>query len=290
MGVRAGREPGQWTGRRYAGVIMPPDVTVLSCQLGGATIAEVLRRAWSRLVRKQWLILYPLALAVINTLAFLAVYAASEGLLGWSAFFEANFEREIYLREHFVDGFAFTPAFGVAVFAGIAACGFMALIRAPFFHAIAGPNYPMAPRKWDEAGRLFLFYLLYFLVLWAAPLALPDGSAWQQVAYALVLVVGILLAFADYVIVFEELGVVPAVRRSVRLLRHAWAPVLGVFIVIYFVSAGLFALYRHYYEGQNTVFVVLPIAQILLNSFIALLVDLVLIFLYENIRRESPAA
>ena len=44
---------------------------------GGATIAEVLRQVWKRLAHKQWLIFYPLALAIINTLAFVAVYGAA---------------------------------------------------------------------------------------------------------------------------------------------------------------------------------------------------------------------
>ena len=43
---------------------------------GGGTIAEALRRAWSRLIRKQWLVLYPLVLALINAAAFFAVYSA----------------------------------------------------------------------------------------------------------------------------------------------------------------------------------------------------------------------
>jgi hypothetical protein len=249
----------------------------------------VIRRAWSRLIRKQWLILYPVALAVVNTLAFLTVYAASDGPMGWSVFFATNFERGVYLQDQLIRGVAFTSILGIAVVAGIAACLFMALLRAPLFHAIAGPRYPLAPRKWAEVGRLFLFYLLFYLVLWIAPLWLPTGSAWNQVVYAFVLVIAVLLAFADYVIVFEDLGLVRAIRRSVRLLRHAWAPVLGVFIVFYFVGYGLGSLYSHFYEGRDTVFIVLPVAQILLDSFVALVADLLLIFLYENIRRECPA-
>lgn len=250
----------------------------------------MIRRAWSRLIRKQWLILYPVGLAVINTLAFLAVYAASDGPLGWSAFFSANFERETYLHDHFFSGVELTSALGIAVFAGIAVCLFTALLRAPLFHAIAGTGYPLSPRTWGEASRLFSFYLLYYLVLWIAPLSLPAGSVWQQIAIPLVVVVAILLAFADYAVVFEELGAVMAVRRSVRLLRHAWGPVLGIIAAFWFVQLGLNTLYSHYYDEQASSFIVLPVVQVLLNSFVSLVVDLLLIFLYENTRRESPAA
>ena len=81
----------------------------------------------------------------------------------------------------------------------------------------------------------------------------------------------------------------PAVRRSAQLLRSGWAPVLGVFVVLIVVLTGLRQLYHHFYDGQDTVFVVLPIAQILLDSIVLLFANLVLIFLYEDLRRRSPA-
>ena len=99
------------------------------------TIGEVLREAWARLIRKQWLIVYPLALAVIQTLAFLAVYTASGEPLRWNAFFTANFERWSYVRESFLTGFSFTPTLAIAIFAGLAVCVLSAMIRAPFFRA-----------------------------------------------------------------------------------------------------------------------------------------------------------
>jgi hypothetical protein len=226
------------------------------------------------LIRKQWLFLYPVALAVINTLAFLAVYAAADGPLGWSDFFAANFERTTYLHDHFFTDFEFTSALGIAIFAGLAVSLFTALLRAPLFHAIAGPDYPLTPRGWSEALNLFLFYLLCNLALWVAPLAAPAEGNWAVVILAAIWAISILVVFADYVIVFENLGVVAGVRRSLELLRHGWGGVLGVFIVLY--------------TEKDTVFVVLPIAQILLNSIVFLFADLVLIFLYEDLRRRSP--
>jgi hypothetical protein len=214
------------------------------------------------LIRKQWLFLYPVALAVINTLAFLAVYAAADGPLGWSDFFAANFERTTYLHDHFFTDFEFTSALGIAIFAGLAVSLFTALLRAPLFHAIAGPDYPLTPRGWSEALNLFLFYLLCNLALWVAPLAAPAEGNWAVV--------------------------MAGVRRSLELLRHGWGGVLGVFIVLYLVAGGLQQLYHHFYTEKDTVFVVLPIAQILLNSIVFLFADLVLIFLYEDLRRRSP--
>ena len=248
----------------------------------------MIRRAWARLVRKQWLIIYPVALAIINTLAFFAVYAASKGPLGWTAFFAANDDRGQFLYDQFLSHFHVSSALGVAIFAGIASCVFAALTRAPLFHAIGGPNYPRAPRKWSEAANLSLFYLLFYLVLMVGPLSLLHAGAWGSIAYLGALVVSVLVLFADYVIVFEDVGVLPALQRSVQLLRRRWLGVVGIFAVMYVVDYGLLLLYRHFYKAQ-TVFVILPVAQILLDSIVGLFFDLVLIYLYEDIRRQSPA-
>jgi hypothetical protein len=256
---------------------------------GGATIAEVIRRAWSRLGRKQWLIFYPLALAVINTLAFLAVYSADGETLRWSVFFAANFDRPQYVRDHFLTGFSFTPTLAVAIFAGFAVCVFAAMIRAPYFRAIAGPGYPLAPRNWGEAGNLFLFYLFFYIVLWVVPLPAPTEGFIGPLVAVIVLVVSVLIVFADYVIVFEDLGFLPALRRSIQLLRYRWAAVLLIIVILQLAYDGLYRLYGLYYRGAGNVFILLPVSQVLVESFIVLLADLVLIFLYEDIRRSSPA-
>lgn len=253
------------------------------------TIGEVLRQAWARLIRKQWLILYPLALAVIDTLAFLAVYAARGGPLRWNAFLTADFDRWSYVRENFLEGFSVGPTLAVAVVAGLAVCVFSAMIRAPFFRAVAGPGYPLAPRNWQEVGRLSLFYLFANLVVWVMPLAAPAATLLEQLAAMVALAVALLIVFADYVIVFEDLPVPAALRRSIRLLARRWPTVLLVFVFVQLVQLGLSRLYELYYDGTSEVFVLLPLSRVLVQSFIVLFVDLVLIFLYEQIRRRSPS-
>ena len=197
--------------------------------------AEVLRQVGKRLVHKQWLIFYPLALAVINTLAFLAVYGASGGDLRWGKFFAANYQRWQFMNDEFFSGFSFTPALGIAVFVGLTVCLFTAMLKAPLFRAIAGPGYPLAPRNWEEAGRLSLFYVFFYLVVLILPQAVPLGTAVEQVIQVAALVVALLLVYADYVIVFEGLSVIPALRRSVRLLSRRWPPVLLIFVILQLV-------------------------------------------------------
>jgi hypothetical protein len=80
----------------------------------------VLRHAWSRLIRKQWLILYPLALSIVGTLTFFVVYAADGEPLSWSAFFNANFDRWSYVRGHFITGFTLSPVLLAPILAGLA--------------------------------------------------------------------------------------------------------------------------------------------------------------------------
>ena len=249
----------------------------------------MLRRAWSRLVRKQWLIFYPLALAIIDALAFLAVYSAEGDSLRWSAFFRANFDRWQYVSDHFFSPFAVTPTLGIAIAAGFAVCLFAAMIQPPFFRAIAGSGYPLAPRRWAEAGNLLLFYAAVELIRWVLPFVTPGNSAAALSIAIVTLVVLIVVVFADYAIVFEELPLLPAVRRSARLVGRRWPTVLLLVIVFDLVTYGVHALYGLYYLGTGDVFILLPLSQVLVESAITLVFSLVLIFLYEDLRRSGPA-
>jgi hypothetical protein len=251
---------------------------------GGATIAEVLRQASRRLVHKQWLILYPLALVIIHVLAFLAVYGATGGELRWSAFFSNNFERWQYLREEFLTQFALSPSLGIAVIVGLTVCLFTAMLRAPLFRAIAGPGYPLAPRGWEETARLSLFYVFFYLVVGVMWLAVPAGTAIAQLVQIVALAIALLLVYADYVIVFEGLGFVPALARSVRLVSRRWPPVLLIFVIQVLVLSGLNRLYELYYASAEGVFLLVPLSEILVWSFISLVLDLLFIFLFERVR------
>ncbi len=254
---------------------------------GGATIAEVLRQAWRRLAHKQWLIFYPVTLAVINTLAFLAVYSAAGGDLHWSTFFSTSYDRWQFVHDRFFSGFSFTPALGVAVFAGLAVCVFTAMLRAPLFRAIVGPGYPLSPRNWEEAGRLSLFYVFYYLVILVLPMAAPSGAAIAQLTAVVALAVGLLLVYTDYVIVFEGLAFIPAIRRSVRLLSRRWQPALLIFLLVWLVALGVSRLYGLYYDGAEGVFLLVPLSEILVWSFITLVSDLLFIFFYEQVRQSG---
>jgi hypothetical protein len=81
--------------------------------------------------------------------------------------------------------------------------------------------------------------------------------------------------------------VLPAIRRSIHLFSRRWITVVVIFIVIQLLYLGIYSLYDLYYEQATRLFVLLPISQILVEAFIVLCIDLVLIFLYEQIRRES---
>jgi hypothetical protein len=247
----------------------------------------VLRQAWKRLAHKQWLIFYPLALAIINSLAFLAVYSSAGGDLHLTKFFAANFERWPFVRDHFFGGFAFTPALGIAVFVGLTVCVFTAMTRAPLFRAIAGPGYPLAPRSWEEAGKLSIFYVFFYLVVLVLPLAGPTGTAAEQVIAVVALAIALLCVYTDYAIVFEGLTLIPALRRSVALVFRRWRPVLVIFVILQFVVLGLNRLYGLYYDGAEGVFLLIPLSEVLVWSAVTLIVDVVLIFLYEQVRNSN---
>ncbi len=253
----------------------------------GVTILAVLRQTWGRLVHKQWLILYPLALGIINLLAFLAVYAAAGERISWSPFFKAGFDRWQFVYDRLLADFSLDSTLAVALAVGLGLCVLTAMIRAPFFRAIAGPGYPVAPRHGSEAAWLTSIYLFTNLVLWVLPFAGAGHVIMGQFIAFVTLVVAILLAFADYVVVFEQVGFVKALRRSVLLVGQRWAAVVVVFIVLQLVYFGLHELYRYFYDTADGVLIALPIIQIILDAFVVLLFDLVLIFLYEHIRHGA---
>ena len=85
----------------------------------GAAILEVLRHTWGRLIHKQWLLFYPLALGVIGTIAFVAVYASS----GRPSHVDHLLPGElpalgVIPRPSLYPASTFTPALGVAVAVG----------------------------------------------------------------------------------------------------------------------------------------------------------------------------
>lgn len=255
---------------------------------GGVTIAEVIRHAWSRLIRKQWLILYPLSLSIIHSLAFFAVYAAAGESLTWNGFLSADFNRWAYLQELFFATSSSGSLLAVGLVVGLLACALTGMIRAPFFRAVAGPGYPRGPRKWKEVGNLFLFYLITYTGTRIIPVALPMNEVLVQLGSLFATVVALLLVFGDYAIVYEDLGVMAAIRRSMQLLRRRWAVVIIIFLVVQLVWLGLYSLYGLYYNGSSQVFFLLPVSRLLVDALFSLFVDLVLIYLYEDLRRLGP--
>jgi hypothetical protein len=241
------------------------------------------------LIRRQWLFLYPLALSIASTLAFLAIYAAQGEGLSWSAFFTANFDRWQYLREHFLTDFSFTSALWVPIAAGLAFCLLYALIQAPFYRAVAGHRYPLAPHDWREVARLFSFYSFLYLVTRVAWLAGPTEGLLASMLYLAFLVISILVVFTDIVIVFEDVGPIAGLRRSVRLVGHRVIAVLAIVMVLDLVLTGLNSLYGLFYTDGGAVFPLLPISQILVETLVYLFANIILVFLYEEIRRQSPA-
>jgi hypothetical protein len=256
---------------------------------GGIAIADVLRRTWSCLIRRQWLFLYPLALSIANTLAFFAIYAAEGDQIAWSAFFRASNGRARYLQDHFIADFSFSSRLWIPTVAGVGICLVWALIQAPFFRAIVGNRYPLAPRRWLEIPRLFLFYLVLNLVIYVAPLVAPLDGMLAPIIYVLSLVVSLLIIFSDYVIVFEDVGPLRGVRRSLRLVSLRVLPVMFVVVVLSLLYGLVAWLFGSYYDKATDVFVLLPVSELLVDALVSLFAEILLVFLYEDLRRQSPA-
>ncbi len=249
----------------------------------------MLRHAWSRLIRKQWLILYPFAASIAGTLAFFALYAAGDQPLTISAFFKADFDRWLYVRDHFVTEFTWSRGLVVAILAGVVYCGLSAFVHAAFLRALAGPHYPLRPRAWVDAARLFVLFLLLSLVTFVAPLFGPSEGVAILLILVLLQVILLLVAFADFVIVYESTGVVASIRRSMRLVRLRLGTVIAFFVVLNLLMIGINRLYALYLDGAGRIFILLPVSRMIVESFVFLLLNLVLVFLYEELRRHSPS-
>ena len=250
-------------------------------------IGAVVRGAWSRLVRKQFLFVYPFVLGLLESVAFLPVYSAAGGAMSWSAFAAANASPWTWIQEHSDTILGSPLIIAVAVLVGVGICVLSAALRAPLFRAIAGPGYPRAPRSAAELLRLSLFYLMFYALLYLVPFSFDADSPLFQVALLAVMVVAILLVFADYAVVFEELLPLPAARRSVSLLRRSWPISVAFFLLAQFLWTGLALVYDRYYEAGNPIFPLLPVSQILLGALIVTMFDVVFIILYGALVREA---
>lgn len=252
---------------------------------GGGEIAEVLRSAWRRLWRKQLLFLYPFVLAVLNSIAFLAIYTAMGGPVRWEAFAHANFSRWLYIHEHLDDLTRSFSALAIAALLGVAMCAAAAMIRAPFFRAIVGLGYPMTPRSRTEILRLALLYLVTYTLTLIIPYSIPGEGIAFQVAGLATLVIALVLIFSDYVVVFEDLGPWQAIKRSAVLLRAGWIPVLLLFATALLLWQIIYTIYGNYYDQANGVFALFPLSRLLVQSLVTTILDVVLIFTYDHLRK-----
>jgi hypothetical protein len=248
-------------------------------------ISEALRNAWSRLTRKQLLFAYPLTLGVVNTVAFLAVYAALEGRLTFTDFAEANFTNSMFMQSHLRDLLHDPMALVVAVVAAVAVSALAAAVRAPFFRAIAGTSYPLAPRSVAEFVRLTGFYAITGVFFYLLPVSVDPGSSASKALPLVILPVAVLIIFADYALVFESLDPITAIRRSIRLLRRGWNVAIVISLAAWLLGIGAFSLFNAYYANATAIFPLFVASQLLVEALITTILDVVLIFTYDHLRR-----
>lgn len=251
----------------------------------GDVIKEALRSAWQRFTRKQLLFIYPLVVGIVNMVAFFAVYSVLGGRLDFSDFAETNFTRWTYLQEHAGDLTGAVDNAVVVLVAAAAVCFLTAGIRAPYFRAITSSSYPRAPQSLGELVRLAGFYAATGAIFYLIPFSFDLESVVGQVVSLLLLPVAILLIFGDYIVVFERLGPVAAARRSLQLARRGWMVVIPIYLAALLMWTGAFALFDRYYETADGVFPLFVVSQLLVEALIALILDLVLIYTYDYLRR-----
>lgn len=236
------------------------------------------------MTQKQFLALYPFTLGVVNVLAFLAVYSSIEPVLGLDDFVRTNFQRWTFIQEHLEQ--LLTPGLPLAVTiaSGLGVCLLAAALRAPYFRAVVGSGYPLAPRSFAELLRLAAFYGITYVLFFVVPYSLPAGSVAFQVVGIAVIPASLLFIFGDYAVVFDDLNPWQAVKKSVSLLRRAWLPAISFYLLALVAWSLLAELYGRYYDGGARLFVLLPLAQLLIEALITTLLDVLLIMTYQKYR------
>lgn len=228
--------------------------------------------------------MYPLVIAAVDAAAFFAVYIALGGPLNWTEFARADFAAGTYLHTHVSQLTRPGLPLLVAVVAGVCVCFVTAAVRAPFYRAIAGSSYPTAPRSWRELSRLFVFYLILYPIVRIVPDFFAAGAFIAVVGGVALLVVSVLVIYVDYAIVLEDLPVITAVSRNLRLLRHGWAPTIFFFLAFALAYNLVWSFYQGHFEGNFRL--LFPISWFLVDALFALVGDIVFIFLYDHLRRS----
>lgn len=236
-------------------------------------------------MRKQPLVLYPFVLGFLHTLAFVVPYSLLAVAFSWSGFAKASFDRWGFLHDNLSKITGLGPGLAVLIVVAVVAVVLTAAIRAPYFYAIIGQGYPIAPRRWTEILNLSLFYALSYAIS-LSPLFFSAESFAGQALTWVVLLVLLAFVFADYIIVFEGRNPLSAIRRSWQIFTRGWAITLALFIVQVLLFDLINLLYSRYYAGTNSIFFLLPLSQLLLEAVLTLIFDAMLIFLYSYLRRS----
>jgi hypothetical protein len=222
---------------------------------------------------------------VVNMVAFFGLYSALGGQAGFSAFAETNFARWTFLQDHAEDLIASADTIIIALVAGAAVCLISAAVRAPYFRAITSTSYPRSPQSFGELIRLAAYYAATGVIFYLIPFSLDMESIVAQVVSFILLFVAIVLIFGDYVVVFERLRPVAAARRSAQLARRGWMIVIPIYLGALLLWSGTFWLFDRYYQSAEGVFPLFVLAQLLVEALIALILDVVLIYTYDYLRR-----
>jgi nicotinamide riboside transporter PnuC len=95
--------------------------------------------------------------------------------------------------------------------------------------------------------------------------------------------------YSSHVIVFEDVGPLRGVRRSLKLVSRRVMPVMFVVIMLSLLYGLVAWLFGFYYDKATDVFVLLPVSELLVDALVSLFAQILLVFMFEDLRRQSPA-
>ncbi len=243
------------------------------------TLRAWLRRSAHLWGRAQRLLVFPLAAAAVALLAALPAAVAADEAGGFTAF--AGYA--VSIDERIVDGLdgVVSPGTGEWIFLG----AWLVLTQLAFAWATAAFTRSLVDRRVVVVPPGAVLARIAVLYLAAAAVSLPvfllggsdDGAA---VAFALWIVLTVVLLVADYAIAIDELTLREAVRASLATLRRSPAAALAAFWLLLASALAVEALFDETIAEADDVFPPFLLAAALAHGLRAYLLDCSLIALY----------
>jgi hypothetical protein len=248
----------------------------------------MLRDVRTLLARRQPALVYLIALAVAGAALDLLVAAARDRLSSFSAFARVEFDGLVLWRAVGSLGHASAGVWLAVLFTVPASALVSGWLRACYLIALGEGRYALrAP--WLVVGRLTAYSLLVELIGLGLAGLFDNGQA--VVGLVLLLATTPVTLYADYAIVFDDVGVADGIRRSLRVFQQRLRASIVVALALVLLSEFAALAFKNGFTDSTHVQPSYLAAWLLVGVLLQFVTDAVLLTLYRGTRlsEASPA-